>query len=286
MKVTMLGSGGSGGVPLIGCACAVCRSPAPRNRRSRVSIVVENASGARILVDTSPDLRQQFLANDLTKVDAVSLSHAHADHLHGLDDLRAVNYHRNAPLEIWADAATLREATARFAYAFDPPRTNAGIWYAPSLVAREIPVGETVMIAGMTVRSFHQIHGGTRPPTLGLRFGSFAYSTDVREMPEAGFEALQGGGLGGGLHPRDHGPVQIEGTGGLAALEQALMQLPDRIPQPGELLGREFDGGGKIGQAGQPGGRRVRRRRGCQAPAQDRAGDAGIAPAAPASRSG
>lgn len=191
MNVLMLGSGGSGGVPLIGCQCAVCRSPEPRNKRTRVSIVVE-AGGRRILVDTSPDLRQQFLAHDLTAVDAVILTHAHADHLHGLDDLRAVNYHRNAPLEVWADAATLVEVNQRFGYAFNPPRTNAGIWYAPSLVAREIPVGRTTEIAGLNVTTFHQIHGGKRPPTLGLRFGRFAYSTDVWEMPEAGFAALEG----------------------------------------------------------------------------------------------
>ena len=192
MKVTMLGSGGSGGVPLIGCRCAVCTSPDPRNRRLRVSIVVEQSDGRRILVDTSPDLRQQFLAQGLTTVDAVILTHAHADHMHGLDDLRSVNYHRNAPLEIWSDAATLREARERFGYAFAPPRTNAGIWYAPSLVACEIGVGGVTRIAGTDVVSFHQIHGGTRPPTLGLRFGNFAYSTDVREMPEAGFAALAG----------------------------------------------------------------------------------------------
>jgi phosphoribosyl 1,2-cyclic phosphate phosphodiesterase len=191
MKVTMLGSGGSGGVPLIGCACAVCNSDDPRNRRLRVSIAVESG-GRRILVDASPDLRQQFLAHRLTTVDAVILTHAHADHMHGLDDLRSVNYHRNAPLEIWSDAATLREATSRFGYAFAPPRTNAGIWYAPSLVAREIPVGTEVEIAGIRVFAFHQIHGGSRAPTLGLRFGPFAYSTDVREMPEEGFAALAG----------------------------------------------------------------------------------------------
>ncbi len=191
MKVRVLGSGGSGGVPLIGCRCAVCTSADPLNQRSRVSIVVEERD-RRVLVDTSPDLRQQFLANALTNVDAVILTHAHADHLHGLDDLRAVNFHRNAPLEIWADAATLAEVGQRFAYAFSPPRTNAGIWYAPSLVAREIEVGANLRIGGIDVHCFHQIHGGDRSPTLGLRFRAFAYSTDVREMPEAGFAALAG----------------------------------------------------------------------------------------------
>ena len=191
MKVTVLGCGGSGGVPLIGCTCPVCTSPDPRNKRTRVSVVIE-VDGKRILVDAAPDLRQQFLACGFAHVDAVVLTHAHADHLHGIDDLRAVNYQRNAPLEIWSDAATLREATSRFGYAFNPPRTNAGIWYAPSLVAREMPSAGVTRIAGLDVLSFVQVHGGDRDPTIGLRVGAFGYSTDVKEMPEAGFAALAG----------------------------------------------------------------------------------------------
>jgi phosphoribosyl 1,2-cyclic phosphate phosphodiesterase len=191
VKVTVLGCGGSGGVPLIGCTCPVCTSPDPRNKRTRVSVVIE-AGDKRILVDAAPDLRQQFLACGFAHVDAVVLTHAHADHLHGIDDLRAVNYQRNAPLEIWSDAATLREATSRFGYAFNPPRTNAGIWYAPSLVARAVAREGVTEIGGIPVRTFIQIHGGERGPTLGLRIGRFAYSTDVKEMPEAGFAALAG----------------------------------------------------------------------------------------------
>ncbi len=190
MRVTVLGCGGSGGVPLIGCRCAVCMSTDPRNTRSRVSILVESASGTRVLVDTSPDLRQQFLANGITTVDAVILTHAHADHLHGIDDLRSVNFHRNAPLDVWGDRETIAQATRRFDYAFEPPRTNKGSWYAPSLVAREIT--GPVRVKDMVVTTFTQVHGGSRPPTLGLRFGRFAYSTDVLELPESAFAALEG----------------------------------------------------------------------------------------------
>jgi len=183
MKVRMLGSGGSGGVPLIGCRCAVCQSPDPRNRRLRVSIVVEGDRGQRILVDTSPDLRQQLKQVARRALWAQSHGLIYADHLHGLDDLRAVNFHRNAPLEIWADAATRAEMLERFRYAFNPPRTNAGIWYAPSLVAHEMSLGVDVEIAGMTVRAFTQIHGGDRAPTLGLRFGRFAYRPMCARCP-------------------------------------------------------------------------------------------------------
>src|SRR5262249_10617956 len=137
MRVTMLGCGGSGGVPLIGCRCAVCRSENPRNKRTRVSVVVESAT-TRVLVDASPDLRPQFLRHDISSAHAVILPHAHADHLHGIDDLRSVTSHRKAPLDIWGDAETLEQATRRFGYAFHAPRTREGSWYAPSLVAREI----------------------------------------------------------------------------------------------------------------------------------------------------
>jgi phosphoribosyl 1,2-cyclic phosphate phosphodiesterase len=189
MKVTILGCGGSGGVPLIGCKCSVCTSRDPKNKRTRVSIVVEDGP-TRILVDASPDLRQQFLANDVVIVDALVLTHSHADHLHGIDDLRSVNFHRNAPLDVWGDARTLSEATLRFGYAFNPPRHVDGVWYAPSLRTREITGPFT--IGDVRIEPFQQLHGGDRDPTLGLRFGRFAYSTDVKDMPDAAFAALAG----------------------------------------------------------------------------------------------
>jgi phosphoribosyl 1,2-cyclic phosphate phosphodiesterase len=189
VKVTILGCGGSGGVPVIGCRCAVCTSTHPRNRRTRVSIVVEDRD-TRVLIDAAPDLRQQFLTAGLATVDAAILTHAHADHLHGIDDLRAVNYQRNGPLDVWGDANTLREATTRFGYAFSPPANNAGIWYTPALMAREIT--GAFEIGALRAVPFRQEHGMGRWPTLGLRFGRFAYSTDVKEMPEEGFQALAG----------------------------------------------------------------------------------------------
>lgn len=188
MKVRILGCGSSGGVPLIGCKCAVCTSADPRNKRTRVSIVVEH-EGTRVLVDASPDLRQQFLAADLSVVDAVILTHGHADHAHGLDELRSVNYYRNAPLDLWAAPDCLAEVQRRFGYAFEPP-TADGIWYLPSLVPR--PVDGPFEIGRLRIEPFQQIHGVGRDPVLGLRFGNFAYSTDVKEMPEAAFEVLKG----------------------------------------------------------------------------------------------
>ncbi|HTY66712.1 MAG TPA: MBL fold metallo-hydrolase [Alphaproteobacteria bacterium] len=188
MKVRILGCGNSGGVPLIGCKCAVCTSNNPRNKRTRVSIVVEH-EGTRVLVDASPDLRQQFLAADLSVVDAVILTHGHADHVHGLDDLRSVNYYRNAPLDLWGAADCLAEVQRRFAYAFGPP-PKEGHWFLPSLVPR--PIDGPFQIGSLRVEPFRQDHGIGRDPVLGLRFGKFAYSTDVKQMPEPAFATLAG----------------------------------------------------------------------------------------------
>lgn len=188
MKIRVLGCGSSGGVPLIGCKCPVCTSTNPRNKRTRVSVVVEHA-GTRVLVDASPDLRQQFLAADLSVVDAVILTHEHADHVHGLDELRSINHNRNAPLDLWGAPDCLAEVRSRFGYAFEPPAAN-GIWYAPSLIPR--PIDGPFEIGALRIEPFQQIHGGDRNPVLGLRFGKFAYSTDVKEMPEAAFQTLAG----------------------------------------------------------------------------------------------
>jgi phosphoribosyl 1,2-cyclic phosphate phosphodiesterase len=188
MKVRILGCGSSSGVPVIGCKCRVCTSANPRNKRTRVSIAVEHGA-TRVLVDASPDFRQQFLAADLASVDAVILTHGHADHVHGLDDLRSINYHRNTPLDLWAAPDCLAEVQRRFGYAFDPP-SPSGIWYVPSLVPR--PIDGPFTIGDLAVVPFQQDHGGGRDPVLGLRFGKFAYSTDVKHMPEAAFAALAG----------------------------------------------------------------------------------------------
>ncbi len=189
MKVRVLGCGSSGGVPLIGCQCPVCTSTNPRNKRSRVSIVVEH-EGTRVLVDASPDLRQQFLTAGLKSVDAVVFTHEHADHVHGIDDLRSVNYHRNAALDAWGAPDCLAQIQRRFDYAFAPATAPPGIWFTPALVAR--PIDGPFSVGSMRIEPFWQIHGGDRAPVLGLRFGRFAYSTDVKEMPEAAFETLAG----------------------------------------------------------------------------------------------
>jgi phosphoribosyl 1,2-cyclic phosphate phosphodiesterase len=189
----MLGCGASSGVPVIGCACAVCSSSDPRNKRTRVSIVVESAT-TRVLVDASPDLRQQLLASGLIKFDAVVFTHEHADHMHGIDELRALNYHKNGPLDAYGDSRTLAEARRRFGYAFEPPGelTAKGIWMVPVLTPRIVEPGAPFRIGDIDVTAFVQLHGGGREPTLGLRFGDFAYSTDAKELPEAAFAALEG----------------------------------------------------------------------------------------------
>ena len=193
MRVTLLGTGGSAGVPMIGGAdgggdWGDCDPAEPRNRRTRSSIAIESEAGQRLLVDTSPDMRTQFLAARVPGVDAVLFTHAHADHITGIDDVRILNRIVDRPLEAFATQRTLDEVTKRFAYAFAP--WDGRGFYRPVLTAKPVAPGQVVHAAGLAIRLFSQGHG--RVETLGLRVGTFGYSTDVIELDDAAFDALAG----------------------------------------------------------------------------------------------
>lgn len=181
MKITILGSGASTGVPVIGCSCAVCASSNPKNKRLRASILVEYDNGFRLLVDTSPDLRQQALSINLDRIDTVIFTHAHADHTHGIDDLRPFNSKLNAAIPAYADAETLTELKRRFPFVFEEA-VEGSYWKKTALQEHSISAGQKIHFTeGASCQVFTQIHGtGT---TLGLKFGNIVYSTDLNAIP-------------------------------------------------------------------------------------------------------
>jgi phosphoribosyl 1,2-cyclic phosphate phosphodiesterase len=191
MRVTVLGCGGSGGVPLVGNDWGSCNPANPRNRRRRVSVLIESR-GKSILIDSSPDCRQQLLDAGVKSLDAVLFTHDHADHTHGLDDLRFV--HR-APgvssLPIYGTADTLETLARRFDYVFRQNEKGSGKLYRPFLEPRPMELGQATLFEGLKILPFLQDHGhGTL--TTGYRIGNFAYSTDVVRMPEESLALLGG----------------------------------------------------------------------------------------------
>ena len=185
-RVTFLGTGTSHGVPMIGCRCAVCRSTDPHDRRSRPSIHIAVEDGPSILVDTATDLRAQALANDITRVDAVLFTHAHADHVMGLDEVRRFNVLSGRRIPMFADARTGAELRRIFAYAFDPPAFQGGGIPEVSLH----PIDGPLAVQGLDVVPVPVMHGPT--PVLGFRVGRFAYLTDCNAIPEPSFALLEG----------------------------------------------------------------------------------------------
>ncbi len=193
MKIVLLGTGPSAGVPMIGGAdgrgdWGACDPAEMRNRRLRASILIEGGDGQRLLVDTGPDLREQMLASAIARVDAIVFTHAHADHITGLDDVRILNRQLGRPLPALATQATLAELQRRFDYAFKPWKPPG--FFRPAFVPEVIVPGVDFTAAGLSVSSFIQDHGFI--PTLGLRIGRFAYSTDVVRLDAAAMAALAG----------------------------------------------------------------------------------------------
>lgn len=182
MRVTVLGCGTSGGVPRITGDWGVCDPNEPRNRRRRSSVTVE-ALGTRIVIDTTPDLREQCLDAEIRQIDAVLYTHEHADHVNGIDDLRAFMFVRGEQVPAYGDAHTMALLQQRFDYVFD------GADGYPAICSAHVIDGP-FRVGNIPVTPFVQDHGGME--TLGFRIGDFAYSTDLNGLPEAAKDKLRG----------------------------------------------------------------------------------------------
>ena len=189
MRLTFLGTGTSFGVPQVGCGCAVCRSSDPRDRRTRVGALVESG-GLRLLIDTPPELRLQLLSADVDRVDAVLYTHEHADHTHGIDDLRAISVRRDGALPLYGPPETLDALAHRFPYIFDPAMKPLAGTSKPEGFAHPPQPGVPARIGHLDVTPVEVPHGRMR--VYGYRIGPLAYVTDAKLLPDADLATLAG----------------------------------------------------------------------------------------------
>jgi len=192
LELVFLGTGTSAGVPMIGCDCEVCHSTDPRDRRSRASVLVRYGD-RQCLIDTSPEMRQQAVTQGLRRLDAVLYTHAHADHILGLDDLRRFNAVMNAPLDVYAEPNVLERLRIMFQYVFEPQR-NVNPSFVATLIAHPITAGEPFALHGAAWTPLRLMHG--RLPIVGYRVDhaasgkSLAYCTDCSSIPPETYPLL------------------------------------------------------------------------------------------------
>jgi phosphoribosyl 1,2-cyclic phosphate phosphodiesterase len=180
VRLTFLGTGTSFGVPQVGCNCRTCTSTDPRDKRTRTAALIESG-GRRLLIDTPPELRLQLVAAGVCALDGVLFTHGHADHVHGIDDLRAISVRQPDGLSVYGSRETVAELERRFPYIFDPTiKTPAGTT-KPELRGHVLEPDQEVEIAGIRVRPLQLPHGNQT--VFGYRFGSLAYLTDVKTIP-------------------------------------------------------------------------------------------------------
>ena len=194
LSLTILGCGSSGGVPRVAQGFGACDPENPRNWRRRCSVLVERigeAGKTTVLVDTSPDMRMQLIDASVKRLDAVLMTHAHADHLHGVDDLRAIVIEHRRRVDFYMDAPTSAEARLKFGYLFQTP---AGSSYPPILIEKRLTAGVVCPVPGpggeIAALPFDLEHGDIS--ALGFRFGDLAYTPDLNAIPEASLPALEG----------------------------------------------------------------------------------------------
>lgn len=189
MRLTFLGTGTSFGIPQIGCRCSVCTSTDPRDKRNRSGAVVQS-DGGTILIDTPPELRLSMLAADIRSVDAVLYTHDHADHTHGIDDLRALSGRHRGTVPLFGPAEALARMRRKFDYIFDPGIPSIPGSSRPAVTTSVLEPGVETVVAGIPVLPLEFSHGPTN--VLGFRFGPLAYLTDVKVVPAAERAALAG----------------------------------------------------------------------------------------------
>jgi phosphoribosyl 1,2-cyclic phosphate phosphodiesterase len=186
MRLTFLGTGTSTGVPSIGCDCETCVSKDPRDKRLRVSVLVEHGSET-FIIDTSTDFRQQALRSGLRHLDAVLVTHCHADHIFGLDDIRPLNF-RHGPLGLYANDRAWADIRRIFTYIFEPSHFGGGL---PQVVPHTVIPGATFCLGKeVEITPLEVIHG--RLPVIAYRFNDFAYATDLSEIPPVTMAGLRG----------------------------------------------------------------------------------------------
>ena len=184
MQLTMLGVGSSAGTPVVGCRCATCLSDNVRNKRTRCSSLITLDSGQNILIDTGPDLRNQALRENIARVDAVLYTHTHADHLHGIDDLRAFCVLQRQQIPLYASAEAVAHISQKFGYTLREP---SNFWEMP--VLRVESINAQFDLFGVTVTPIPVMHGKSH--IYGYRVGNIGYLTDISAIPESSFDLLE-----------------------------------------------------------------------------------------------
>lgn len=189
MRLRFLGTGTSFGVPVVGCDCRVCHSDDPKNRRSRHGLTLEH-DGRVLLIDTPPELRQQLLRERIERIDAVFITHLHADHLHGIDDLRIFSMRDRGPLPMYVAGEHEAELTERFRYIFDDAVQPLPGTSAPNIELHSYGPDDLLQIAGFELRTIRFPHG--RVMSYGFRVGRLGVIVDAASLPGPAFDALNG----------------------------------------------------------------------------------------------